>query len=210
MLATILDRVLQASTEGPGMSAAQHARAVFAERGGPFADGDPFFEERTQAFLDWFVLGYRDASGRTTAERYLDAHPALTGAEREAVVALCRSMRGLFRMDGVSGGLVHCTDLLGGAAFAAEPLGDPTGLGPGSIADGHVIPYRGGVALCRGLVFHPPEAAPSIKTLVPAALAAGVGREELLFALLRMRVRLDHYRGIRADKVYRFPFRSFP
>ena len=153
------------------MTAARHAHEVFVERGGAFGDGDPFFEERTQAFLDWFVLGYRDESGRTTAERYLAEHDALAGDERRAVIALCQAVRGLFRVDALAGGLVRCTDLLGGAAYAAEPLGDTSGLGPGDVADGHLVPFVGGVLLCKGLVFHPPEARAPIGTSSISSIA---------------------------------------
>lgn len=210
LVGSVLDRVVQASTEGAGMAAARHAHEVFAARGGAFEDGDPFFEERTQAFLDWFVLGYRDESGRTTAERFLAGHPEMPEDERLAVVGLCLAMRGLFRIEDTAGGIVRCTELLGGAAFAAEPLGDVSGLGRGDVADGHVVPFRGRVVLCKGLVFHPREAQPAVQDVVQGARAAGVPREELLFALLHMRMRYDRYRGIRAEKIYRFPFRGFP
>jgi hypothetical protein len=210
LVGSVLDRIVQASTAGPGMAAARQAHQVFTERGGAFEDGDPFFEERTQAFLDWFVLGYREESGRTAAERFLAAHPSMSEDERLAVVGLCRAMRGLFRIEDVSGGIVRCTELLGGAAFAAEPLGDASGLGRGDVADGHVVPFRGQVVLCKGLVFHPREAEPAVESVVRGARAAGIPREVLLFALLHMRMRYDRYRGIRAEKIYRFPFRGFP
>lgn len=210
VVGSVLDRVVQASTEGPGMAAARRAHEVFTERGGAFEDGDPFFEERTQAFLDWFVLDHRDESGRTPAERFLAESPGLPEDDRLAAVGLCRAMRGLFRVEDVSAGVVRCTELLGGAAFAVAPLGDPSGIGHGDVADGHVVPFRGRVVLCKGLVFHPREAEPAVEAVVRGAKAAGVPREELLFALLHMRMRYDRYRGIKAEKIYRFPFRGFP
>lgn len=210
LVGSVLDRVVQAATEGPGMAHARRAHEVFMERGGAFEDGDPFFEERTQAFLDWFVLDHRAESGKTPAERFYTEGPALPEDERVAARGLCRSMRGLFRVEELSRGLVRCTELLGGAAFEVEPLGETSGLGPGDIADGHVVPIRGRVVLCKGLVFHPRQAAPSLEQVVKAARAAAVPREELLFQLLHMRMRLDRYRGIKADKIYRFPFRGFP
>lgn len=211
VVGSVLDRIVQAATEGAGMAEARRAREKFAEHGGAFEDGDPFFEERTQAFLDWFVLGCRDASGTTAAERFLDAHPDLPAEEADAAMGLSRAMHGLFRIDAVgTDGVVRCTELLGGAAFAALTLGDASGYGAGDIADGYVVPYRGRTVLCRGLVFHPREALAAVEAVVKGARAAGVAREELLFALLHMRMRFDRYRGIRADKIYRFPFRNFP
>jgi hypothetical protein len=205
-----MDRLLEAATAGAGMQEAERARAVFIERGGAFEHTDACFEERTQAFLDWFVLDHRDARGRTVVERTLVEQTELGADDRRALAGLSRSMRVLLRFGDVAARSVAAQDLVGGARFAVEPLGDRAGIGAGEIADAHVVPWDGRVIVCRGLVFHPREAADPIVALVAAARAAGVEREELLFQLLRMRMRHDRYRGIRADKIYRFPFRGFP
>ncbi|UJR80900.1 hypothetical protein [Sandaracinus amylolyticus] len=178
----------------------QRAQAEFHARTGPFAPGEPFYEERVRAFLDWLVIERHEGAAMRA---FL---PSLAPAEQPLARAMLASMRSLFRVTdqrGDDGPIVDC--LLYGARFVARGDELPgSRLTAGDVLDGRAIGLGGRVMLAPGPVFHPREAHEALAALLETARAAGRCDGTLLDPLLRMRMRLDRFESIRAKHIYRF------
>lgn len=182
------------------------ARDEWSRRAGAVHDDDPLYEERTAAFLDWFALDRRGADGRSPVERLLAE--AAGAAERAALSAMASSHRSLFKvrerhLSGQGGLLLD--DLWGGGVFRARERRSLAGVDKGDLLDARLLADAGAppqLLLLRIACVHPREAEGAIRRHVAQARRAGEPREELLFRLLRLRLRGERYRHVTPARVY--------
>lgn len=184
------------------------ARAEFHARTGPFEAGEPFYEERIRAFLDWMTIEHE---GGAPLRRFLSREPGLEPQDRALGRALLASMRSLFRvLPRGRAGLPVIECMLHGARFAVLDRDLPgSRLREGDVFDGRAIALatvdgRAEVQLAPGPVFHPREGHEALGALLDEARAAGRADASILDPLLRMRMRFDRFHSIRARHVYRF------
>lgn len=203
----IVEGLVDTLVAGLSADVIEGARASFEARGGAFTTADSFHEERIRAFSDELVCDHRLAHGRTAAERALADTPAGDTSEvTDWLRALTRSERSLFRAE-IHGGRPMLRCLLGGATFLvrldADPRDAAARLREGDVFDGRVVPLRGEIRALPGMVFHREEAHEALFALVPAAIAQGLPRGQILDGLLRMRMRHDRFTSIHARHLYR-------
>ena len=191
------------------------ARDEWAERAGVVHHDEGLYEERTAAFLDWLALdrpaGPRGSKGPTPVEQLLaEAAPdKVSAAERAALSTLCASHRSLFRVleqwSNAEGHGLVLEDLWGGALFRARDRRLIAGVSRGDLLDARLasdVESPPDVLLVRIVCVHPRPAEPAIRKIVAASRASGEAREELLFRLLRLRVRCERYRHVSPARVY--------
>ncbi|MCS6857482.1 MAG: hypothetical protein NZM37_07215 [Sandaracinaceae bacterium] len=184
------------------------ARASFERRTGAAFPSDPFYEERTRAFLEELVCEHLLPSGETPAQATLRQSVRQEDAiDREVLVALGRAERGLFQVEERGGKrLLRC--LFGNVRYdiTMDSGGlDWTGrLGGGEIFDGRLVPFASGLRLLPGLIFHPPQAVACVVEIVKQAKERRVARRDVLDGLLRMRMRHDRFPGVHPKHFYRF------
>lgn len=191
------------------------ARDEWAERAGVVHHDEPLYEERTAAFLDWFALdrpaGATGTRGPTPVEKMLaEATPErVSPAERTALTALCASHRSLYRVrelfDSAEGHGLVLDDLWGGGSFRARDRRVIAGVIRGDLLDARLftdVESPPDVLLGRIVCVHPREAEPAVRRIAEASHAAGEPRDELLFRLLRLRVRCERYRHVSPLRVY--------
>ncbi|MDQ3031972.1 MAG: hypothetical protein M3Y87_06105 [Myxococcota bacterium] len=184
-----------------------HAREEFSALTGSFEPGEPFYEERIRAFLDWITI---ERDGGAALRSFLTTERALDADDRALGRALLSSMRSLYRVsaseassEALEGSaVIDC--LLHGARFALRPDGAAARLRPGDVLDGRAIGIDGVVLLAPGPVFHPREVHEALDALLAEARDAGRCDAGILDPLLRMRMRFDRFHSIRAKHVYRF------
>lgn len=176
--------------------ALERARDEFHRRTGPFEVGDPWYEERTRFFFEWYLA---DQGG---ARRWLDAHPDATETERRAARALATSARSLYsvREPGADGVLV-LDDRLAGGRFVLEASHAPP-LSVGDTFDGRLVALEV-LVLTKGIIFHPAQTFEALDALLAAVTPLEGDRVAILDGLLRMRMRLDRFTSIRARHIYR-------
>lgn len=178
------------------------AREEFHALTGSFEPGEPFYEERIRAFLDWLTI---ERDGGAALRAFL-ARAELAPEDRALGRALLGSMRSLFRVrsiDAEGRPVIECA--LHGARFALRADELPASrLRAGDVLDGRAVGIDGVVWLAPGPVFHPREVHDALDALLAEAAAAGRRDETLLDPLLRMRMRFDRFHSIRARHVYRF------
>lgn len=178
-------------------------RKTFEERTGAFGPEDAWFDTRGSAFWD-------DA---LTTQKFGSRVEGVSDGARVWALRFERAHRGLFRAfrEGAS---FMLEDLWGGAAFVIDPPTEALASelvaaceenGEEQLFDGRIAgsadPFS--VTLMPGAVFHRAEASVAIASVLEAAKARGLTRDDALDALLRMDRKLQSHARVKATYAYR-------
>jgi hypothetical protein len=214
---SLYDDLIRRATQDA--SALLAARKEWEARTGTVGPDHDLYAERSDAFVEWFLIERRDESGHTPVEQALRAHhgEAASGGADAAfaslLVALRSSQRSLFRVVRLRPGGLLLDDLLGGARFAVEERRSLPGVLPGDVFEARLIPdpdALGRLVLGRAVLFHPREATAVLTqraSLARAGLAAACRVDEnprtsFLEQLLRLRLRALTYRHVSPARIY--------
>ena len=202
MLSDVLDRVISyAAKDAIELGLAQK---LWADAAGKIYDDDPLYEERAAAFLEWFALERPSTDGRTPAQRYLALQP-LEDLDGRWLHALDTSHRSLFEILRIEEGAMELDDLLTGCRFAVSERRTLAGLAEHDLFEARLVAdVVSPPALLFGktMMFHPPIAAPAIRTLCQTARQDGERPSDVLFRLARLRVRALRWAHVSADRIY--------
>ncbi len=192
-------------------SAGDHASEITAAReeyfnlaGRVFEDDGELFEQRTAAFLEWYVCE-RPLSGGSSSPALLvleSEGASLSDDERRAVAALASSHRSLFQVTAVEEGTVDLRDLIGGGRFSVRERRSTAGFRPADLVEARVFWSGSDVVFGKTFLFHPPEAGQAIAAIIAAALAGGDDRAALLFHLARLHLRWFRQGHAAAERIY--------
>jgi hypothetical protein len=202
---TLIERLAARFSAGPHASEITAAREeYFNQAGRVFEDDGELFEQRTTAFLEWYVCE-RPLSGGTSSPALLVLEregARLADDERRAVAALASSHRSLFQVTAVDDGTVDLRDLIGGGRFSVRERRSTAGFRAGDLVEARVFWSGSDVVFGKTFLFHPPEAGKAIAGIIAAALARGEGRGELLFHLARLHLRWFRQGHLAAERIY--------
>jgi hypothetical protein len=178
-------------------------RKAFEDRTGAFGPEDAWFEARGQAFWD-------DA---LTTQKFGSRADGVSEDAKQWSQRFERAHRGLFRgfREGQS---FMLEDLWGNAAFVIDPPSEALASalhaaceenGEEQLFDGRIVgsadPFS--VTLLSGAVFHRAEASAAVASVLEAAKARGLSRDDALDALLRMDRKLQSHARVKATYAYR-------
>lgn len=202
----VLDELIAAATRDEADVRA--AREQWGGLSGLVHADHEIYGERSDAFVEWYVLERRGRDGLTPAERLLQSGTAIREQSRPFVAAFARAYRSLFQVRRLRGGGLLIDDLLGGGRFDVEERRRLPGVAAGDVFEARVLPdpeapYR--VLFCRSFLFHPREAVRPILAQAEAARLSGEDRGEVLFRLQRLRLRCVSYKHVPAERIYAQP-----
>ena len=203
VLANALDRVVAFAARDEAETV--KAREEWSEKAGRVFDDDALYEERTTAFLEWYVCERPLLSGKVPAERFL-AEERLDDKEGAWVHALATSHRSLWEVQRVHEGVILLDDLLGGGSFAVTERRRLPGIEDNEVLEARLVanPVTPPELLfTRAFQFHPREARVELKRQAERARKAGEPRAETLFRFLRLRLKALRYKHVTADKIYK-------
>lgn len=166
---------------GEGRAFERFLEPLLAEAGGPEGALD---EATAINVIDHFLLQYRLPDGKTVADRFVTRRAALTGADRQMVLAWRDPVEGLFEVRGKDGECLRLLNLLddleyrtyanaGRSAFRSVTKGGFLGARLVPLA---TVP---GAWLVSGVMSSYPRAAAS--EIATAALDLATGRPDLVF-----------------------------
>lgn len=194
-LEDVIDRIVREADP----RALDRARKEFDALTGGFSPGESWYEERIAAFFDFAIASFEGGA----IARAFAARSDVSDVERRSAIALTRAERSLFRAPPSEGELVlEC--LIGGARYRVSAEGTSARLRQDDVLDGRLVALDGRIVLMPGAVFHPREAHDAIARLLDEVRARGRRSDDLMDALLRMRMRFDRFTSIHARHVYRY------
>jgi hypothetical protein len=193
--------------------------AYFAETGGEVHEDDRCYEQRMQAFFNWFLLDRREADGSTAVERFLRERGAtLSSKDKEVLMGCTQSRLSLYEYRGRRGiftrpktGQVRVRDALTGESFDVTERRQMHGLTIGDLFEARLIPVGRVFHFSTSFTYHPREVRPQIVKEIKRRKKAGkVDARALLWELERMGLQHERFRNVSIHAIYNFeqPFLS--
>jgi hypothetical protein len=198
---SVYDELISQATQNEADVVA--ARQVFEELTGSVRPDHELYNERSDAFIEWYLLERRGDDGRTPVERALLL--ATEPAPRATLCSLRSAQRSLYRVQALRPGGLILDDLYGGGRFDVDERRRLPGVQVADLLDARLLadpdePYR--LVLGRAVLFHPREAAPTVLRLVREAKDRREPRSAVLNRLLRLRLRALAYRHVSPARIY--------
>ncbi|HRI51692.1 MAG TPA: hypothetical protein PLW65_16040 [Pseudomonadota bacterium] len=206
------------------------AREEWSAQTGRVHPDHELYGERSDAFVEWYVLDRRGVDGLTAVERALlpTAPPPIVngaaagpgidngpdggpngvidkGLDRATCLALRAAHRSLFFVRELQPGGARVDDVLGGAQFEVDERRSLRGVQPGDLFETRVVPdperpYR--LVFSRAMLFHPRGVSTAVFEHARAARARREPRAVVLARLQRLRLRCFAYKHVAPLRIY--------
>ena len=191
----------------------------FAQTGGEVHEEDRCYEQRMQAFFNWFLFDRKGFDGSTPVERYLREKGAeLPGKEKDVLLGCTQSRLSLYEYRARSGffsrpgkGQVRVRDAITGEDFDVTERRQMHGLEIGDLFEARLVPLGRTFHFSTSFTYHPREVTRQIRREIKRRKKAGqVDAREFCWELERMALQHEHFRNVSIDAIYNFetPFLS--
>jgi hypothetical protein len=191
----------------------------FAQTGGEVHEDDRCYEQRTQAFFNWFLFDRKQADGATPVERYLREKGAeLPGKDKDVLLGFTKSRLSIYEYRGRRGffsrprpGQVRVRDAITGGDFDVNERRQMHGLEIGDLFEARLVPVDRTFQFSTSFTYHPREMTAVIRREIRRRKKKGaVDVRALCFELERMALQQERFRNVSIDAIYNFeaPFLS--
>jgi len=187
--------------------------------GGEVHADDRCYEQRMQAFFNWFLFDRRQSDGSTPIERFLrERGGQLAAKDKDVMLGFTNSRLGLYEYRGTRGlfsrpkqGQVRVKDIVTGDSFNVTERRQMHGLDIGDIFESRLIPLGRTYHFSTSFTYHPREVYPAIRAEIKRRKKKGpVDVRALVFELERMALQHERFRNVSIQAIYNFetPFLS--
>ena len=191
----------------------------FAQTGGEVHADDRCYEQRMQAFFNWFLFDRRQKDGSTPIERFLREKGAdLPSQDKDVLMGCTQSRLSLYEYRGTRGffsrpakGQVRVRDTLTGDDFDVTERRQMHGLDIGDLFESRLVPVNRTYHFSTSFTYHPREVQPEIRREIKRRKKKGaVDPRPLLWELERMSLQHERFRNVSIHAIYNFqtPFLS--
>ena len=191
----------------------------FAQTGGEVHEEDRCYEQRMQAFFNWFLFDRKAADGSTPVERYLREKGAeLPGKDKDVLLGCTQSRLSLYEYRGRRGlfsrpskGQVRVRDAISGEDFDVTERRQMHGLEIGDLFEARLVPLDRTFHFSTSFTYHPREVEKQIKREIKRRRKEGtIDARAFCWELERMALQHEHFRNVSIDAIYNFetPFLS--
>ena len=160
MFTEYTDTLFSFASAGPLEAEIRRARAeFFADVKDVYAE-EEFFEERINAFLEWYSFDRTiGRSGKTPLDLFFEAsHGRLKADELEYLEGLMKARHAIFELTRIVEGRVDVRDAFSGGRFAVIERRPLVTLKTGDLCETRLVPYKGELFFTRTFLVHPREA----------------------------------------------------
>jgi hypothetical protein len=191
----------------------------FGGTGGEVHEDDRCYEQRMQAFFNWFLFDRKQADGSTAVYRFLREKGAeLPRKDKDVLLGCTQSRLGLYEYRGTRGfftrpkkGQVRVRDALTGDDFDVTERRQMHGLEVGDLFEARLVPVERTFHFSTSFTYHPREVFPGIRREIKRRKRAGaVDARALVWELERMSLQHERFRNVSVQAIYNFetPFLS--
>ncbi len=207
-VATSVDDIVAAKTE------------YFAATGGEVHDDDRCYEQRMQAFFNWYLLDRRREGESTPVEKYLREKGAeLAADDKNILLGATQSRLSLYEYRGPRGifnrparGQVRVRDAFTGEDFDVTERRQMHGLDAGDLFEARLLPIDGTFHFSTSFTYHPREVRRTLAREIKRRKKAGQAIDPRAFCweLEKMALQGERFRNVNIDAIYNFemPFLS--
>ena len=191
----------------------------FAQTGGEVHEDDRAYEQRMQAFFNWYLFDRKPEGGATPVERYLREKGAeLPGTDKDILLGCTQSRLSLYEYRGTRGifsrpraGQVRVRDAITGEDFDVTERRQMHGLEIGDLFEARLVPLERTFHFSTSFTYHPREVHREIRREVKRRKKLGaVDARALCWELERMSLQHERFRNVSINAIYNFqtPFLS--
>jgi hypothetical protein len=191
----------------------------FARTGGEVHEEDRCYEQRMQAFFNWFLCDRKGFDGSTPVERYLkEKGKELPGKEKDILLGLTQSRLSLYEYRGRRGffsrpgkGQVRVRDATTGEDFDVTERRQMHGLEVGDLFEARLVPIERSFHFSTSFTYHPREMTRPIRREIKRRKQGGaIDAREFCFELERMSLQRERFKNVSIEAIYNFetPFLS--
>lgn len=194
----------------------------FSRTGGEVHEDDRCYEQRMQAFFNWFLFDRKLPDGSTAVERYLREKGAeLPRKDKDVLLGCTQSRLGIFEYRGTRGifsrparGQVRVRDAVTGKGHDVTERRQMHGLEIGDLFEARLVPVDRTYHFSTSFTYHPREMIPvirkEIKRRKKMAKTGEVDVHALAWELERMALQHERFRNVSIQAIYNFetPFLS--
>src|SRR4051794_2651078 len=197
----------------------QGKEEYFAATGGEVHEDDRCYEQRMQAFFNWFLFDRKLEDGSTPVERYLREKGAeLESKDKDVLLGCTQSRLSLYDYRGTRGifsrpreGQVRIRDAITGEDFDVTERRQMHGLEIGDLFEARLVPLDRTFHFSTSFTYHPREVSREIRREIKRRKKQGpVDAREFCWELERMALQHEYFRNVSIDAIYNFetPFLS--
>jgi hypothetical protein len=205
-----IDRLIAFVSEPEFQAELQTARREYFEHTGEVFETDDAFEMRMASFLEWFLfdrklIGVAPAgSSLTPAELYFERNLQTLDEENKIVLRnFAHTVHSLFEVGKLKPDTMHMKDLFTGKNHPVFERRKPVGIDTGDIVEARLILTPDNkLMFSPSFCFHPRDAKKAILKYVKAQKKLGADPKSLIFKLAYLRLKVDRYKHVSADKLY--------
>ncbi len=200
-----LDKLIAMSTGDQFLDAVREAKARYFRSTGEVFEDDPFFEQRMNGFVEYYLFDWPAAPGgkSTTSlliERGKDTMPP---DQLAAFAGFDRNVHSIFEFKKKKGELVTVFNLYDDETYQVHERRALAGLEKGDVFEARLLPYGEKLHFSNAFVFHPKAVKKFIVGEMKAARKSGIGRPTaLLHRMAYLRLRFDRFRRVDVTKIY--------
>ena len=206
---------------GPSVDDIVAAKAeYFAATGGEVHEDDRCYEQRMQAFFNWYLFD-RKRSGATPVEEYLREKGAdLAADDKNVLLGTTQSRLSLYEYRGAARklfsrparGQVRVRDAFTGEDFDVTERRQMHGLDVGDLFEARLLPIDGTFHFSTSFTYHPREVRRTITREIKRRKKAGeaIDARGFCWELEKMALQGERFRNVSIDAIYNFemPFLS--
>lgn len=184
------------------------AKAEFFAATGEVREEDRAFEPRMALMLEYFLFD-RPLAARlgTPAELYVEEQARRRPAEEvERLRAFTRTRHALFEVRKFLRDGVRLRDTFTGQEHEVFERRKLAGLSKGDLFDARLVPFDGRRLFSSAFCFHPSAARAAIVKEIKRRRVqkAPIGEREVLWTLAKMALKVERYRNVSVENIYRF------
>jgi len=194
-------------------------KEYFLQTGGEVHADDRCYEQRMQAFFNWFLFDRRRSDGSTPVEKFLREKGAdLPSKDKEVLIGCTQSRLSLYEYRGTRGffsrpsrGQVRVRDAITGDDFDVTERRQMHGLDIGDVFESRLVPVNRTYHFSTSFTYHPREVVPEIRREIKRRKKKGaVEAQPLVWELERMALQHERFRNVSIHAIYNFqtPFLS--
>lgn len=202
-----LDALVQFASQEAFKPALLAAKAEYFRHTGEVFEDDKSFEMRMACFLDYYVFdSLLPNFCKTPAQLFLERRSDLPAREWGILRGFTETRHSLFEVKKLAREVVRLRDLVAGKDVEVYERREPMGLSRGDLLEARLIPIEGRSLFSSAFCFHPAGAMkPTLKEIQRRKkTGAPSSLRELIWALSRMRLKVERYRNVAVADIYTF------
>lgn len=200
-----LEKLVALGTGEGYLEAVRDAKARYFRVAGEVFEDDPFFEQRMNCFLEYYLFDYSAGPGgkSTTALVIERGKETLSADELVAFAGFDRSIHSVFELKKKSGDLLHVVNLYDGENYEVFERRTLAGLDKSDIFEARLMPFGDKLHFSNAFVFHPKEVKKFVVTELKSFKEQGHPKPTaVVHRLAYLRLKFDRFRRVDAAKIY--------